>query len=398
MVVVSPEGVLLWGNDRAETLFGWSANDWVGADVTSLVHPDDLTTAVVSLASVQQKPAGTLIELRIRDYTGQFRRVEVRGRATIFAGDDAVVLGLRDLTDRRRWELGAGDDMAAAAVLEVLPSIALVLTPEGHIRSANRAFTRLLGHPLEDVLGRPLTDFVSVPRVLAVSEGLMAVTDGRGRISFEADLVDVDGESHPMSVTVVDLIDDGAVQGLVVAAADIAALAAARDRLAHAASHDALTGLPNRVALEDRLGSALQYAAIRDVRVGVVFVDVDGFASVNDKHGHRVGDQALIEVGQRLGSALRGSDLVARFGGDEFVLVATDLNQDGLSRLVDRIAWLMRSPIEVSLDPDGPPISLRLHVTIGASLVSPGTSVAAAIEAADSNMQRERARRRPRHA
>lgn len=401
VVVVSPEGVLLWGNDQAERLFGWTKADLVGSDVTALVHPDDLTTALVSLASVQEKATGTLIEIRIRDHTGQFRRVEVRGRAIEFASVGevpAVVLGLRDLTDRRRWEVGAGDESAASAVLEALPSIALVLSPEGHIRSANRALTRLLGHPLESVLGRPLTDFVSVARVLAVSEALMAVTDGRGRISFEAELVDIDGESHPMSMTVVDLVDDGAVQGLVAAAADITALAAARDRLAHAATHDALTGLPNRAALHDRLSAALSNAAVRDVRVGVVFVDVDGFAAVNDHHGHRVGDLALVEVGQRLGAALRGSDLVARYGGDEFVLVATGLDRDALSRLVDRIAWLMRSPIELELGPDRPPAVLRLNVTIGSVLVAPGTDAEAAIEAADADMQRERTRRRPRHA
>lgn len=398
VVVVSPEGRLVWGNDVAEALFGWTKAELVGADVTRLVHPDDLTTAMVSLESVQDKSTGTLIEIRIRDHSGQFRRVEIRGRSARFAGSDAVVLGMRDLTDRRRWEVAAGDESAASAVLEALPSIALVLTPEGHIDSANRAFTRLLGHPLEGVLGRPLTDFVSVARVLTVSEALMAVTDGRGRVSFEAELVDVDGETRPVNMTVVDLLADSAVQGLVASVADIGALAEARDRLAHAATHDALTGLPNRAALHERLSAALSNAAIRDVRVGVVFVDVDDFAVVNDNYGHRVGDLALIEVSQRLGAALRGSDLVSRYGGDEFVLVATDLDQEALNRLVDRIAWLMRSPIEFDLGPERPPTSLRLNVTMGSVLVASGTSAVEAIEAADAAMQGERSRRRPRHA
>ncbi len=397
VVVVSTTGVLLWGNDIAESLFGWSKQELVGSDVTVLVHPDDLNTALVSLASVQDKDAGTLIEIRIRDHSGLFRRVEIRGRVAELGGAECVVLGLRDLTDRRRWELGAGDQAAASAVLDLLPSIALVLTPEGHIRSANRAFTRLLGHPLEGVLGRPLTDFVSVARVLAVSEALMSVTDGRGRIGFEAELVDVDGETHPMSMTVVDLVDDGAVQGLVAAAADIAALAAARDRLAHAATHDSLTGLPNRAALQERLKAALSNAAIRGVRVGVVFVDVDQFGVVNESHGHRVGDAALIEVGQRLGGALRGSDLVARYGGDEFVLVASGIDQAALDRLVDRIAWLMRSAIEVDLGPGRPPVEIRLSVAVGSVLVPPGDDAAAAIEAADADMQRHRVRHRHRN-
>src|SRR5690606_37545829 len=107
----------------------------------------------------------------------------------------------------------------------------------------NRAFTRLLGHDLETSLGRPLTDFVSIANVLVVSERLEEVVDGRARATLEAELVDVEGSPHPMSLTFVDLTSDEAVRGVVATATDVAALAEARDRLAHAATHDALTGL-----------------------------------------------------------------------------------------------------------------------------------------------------------
>jgi PAS domain S-box-containing protein len=181
VVVVSAEATLVWANDAAEELFGWSRDDAIGWDASELVHPDDLATAVASLNSVQEKRNGTLIEIRVRDRSGSYRRIEVRGRPAPDLG--GVVLALRDVTERRRWELLEGDAAGASAVFDALPTIAFVLEPDGRLRSANRAFTRLLGHDLESSLGRPLTDFVSVAKVLAVADAIEEVAGGRPRSS-----------------------------------------------------------------------------------------------------------------------------------------------------------------------------------------------------------------------
>lgn len=399
VVVVSSSGTILWGNDAAERTFGWTRQAAVGWDATELVHPDDLSTALVSLASVQSKQAGTLIEIRVRDRSGTYRRIEVRGRSAIeLDGIGGIVLSLRDVTDRRRWELAGGDGVAAAAVFDALPTIALVLEPDGRIRSANRAFTRLLGHDLETSLGRSLTDFVSVAKVLSVSDTIAEVAEGRQRATFEAELVDVDGTAHPMSLTLVDLTDDRAVAGLVATATDVAALAEARDRLAHAATHDALTGLPNRLLLHERLGLALSSAAVRDSRVGVLFVDIDDLRSVNDAHGHPAGDQVLVEVGHRLSDAVRDSDLVARFGGDEFVVVATGVGEATVERMVDRINWLMRSPVSIDGGATGSDLEIRVTVNVGVVLARPESTIAEVLAEVDTALSAARARRRQRYA
>ncbi|MFP3905833.1 MAG: diguanylate cyclase domain-containing protein [Acidimicrobiales bacterium] len=399
VVVVSAEGTVLWANDMAEATFGWSFTSFEGRDATELVHPDDLPTAMASLESVQSKAAGTLVEIRVRDHTGNYRRVEVRGRSAIdVPGVGGVVLMLRDITDRRRWELVSGDAAASAAVLEALPTIALVLTPDGRIESANRAFTGLLGHPLEDTLRRPLTDFVSVAKVLSVADHLASLPGSGERVTFETDLVDTEGEPHPMNLTVVDLVGDQSVGGLVATATDISTLAAVRDRLAHAATHDDLTGLPNRMLLHERLDLALSNAAFRDVGVGVVFVDLDDFGLINDSYGHSAGDAALVEVGNRLSAAVRDSDVVARYGGDEFVLVASGLDRRALARLVDRIGWLMRTPVSLDVGSQPRPVEVRLSLSVGAVLAETGITSGEAIERADSAMQRDRSRRRQRHA
>lgn len=393
IVVVSPSGTILWGNDVAERLFGWSRDTAVGWDATELVHPDDVATALVSLVSVQEKENGTLIEIRVRDHTGTYRRVEVRGRSAPDLG--GVVLALRDVTERRRWELAGGDGAAAAAVFDALPTIALVLEPDGRIRSANRAFTRLLGHDLETSLGRPLTDFVSIANVLVVADRLEEVAGGKPRATFEAELIDVRGASRPMSITLVDLTSDEAVRGVVATATDVSALAEARDRLAHAATHDALTGLPNRLLLHDRLGLALSHASMRESCVGVLMIDVNELRLVNDAHGHLAGDQVLVEVAQRLTDAVRDSDLVARYGGDEFVVVANGLAEPALSRLVDRINWLMRSSMHLDLG-QGKEVDVRVGVTIGAITAGAESTINEALDAADAALGAARARRRNR--
>lgn len=399
IVVVGTDGTLLWGNDVAERTFGFTFDEMAGRDMTTLVHPDDLTTAMVSLASVQEKDTGTLIEIRVRDHAGTFRWVELRGRSSVqIGGVDGVVLSMRDLTDRRRWQVAAGDEEMASVVFDALPTIALVLSAEGRIESANRSFTRVLGHPLEDALGRPLTDFVSVAHVLAMADQLAEVAGSGDRLTFEADLVDTAGTAHPMSMTLVDLVDDGAVQGLVATATDISALADARDRLAHAATHDDLTGLPNRMLLHERLEASLSNAAFRDLGVGVVFADLDDFRIVNDTYGHTVGDQVLVEVGNRLSSAVRDTDLVARYGGDEFVLVAAGLDHRALGRLVDRLSWLMRTPVTAVLAGVDSGLDLRLSLSVGAVLVETGVGAAEALGRADAALQRDRTRRRRRHA
>jgi diguanylate cyclase (GGDEF)-like protein len=103
---------------------------------------------------------------------------------------------------------------------------------------------------------------------------------------------------------------------------------AARDRISHQALHDALTGLPNRTLFEDRLGLALSRAVRRSTFTAVLFLDIDRFKLVNDTLGHRVGDELLRRVAERLRGAVRGADTVARFGGDEFAICCEDLADD----------------------------------------------------------------------
>ncbi|MBK5222986.1 MAG: sensor domain-containing diguanylate cyclase [Acidimicrobiia bacterium] len=394
VVLIVADGTLLWGNAAAVATFGWTVGDWAGRSASELVHPDDWATAVASLESVSEKTAGTLVEIRVRDHTGVYRRAEVRGGSA--PGVDGVVLVVRDLTDRRRWELAGGDHAALSAVLDALPTMAFVLTPDGRIRSANRAFTRLLGHPLEESLDRPLTDFVTIASTLVLSDQLVVVADGPGRVSFEVEMLAADGSTRLMSLTIVDMADDGAVDGLVATATDIGDLVSAREQLRHAATHDELTGLPNRWLLSNRIDAALESPHLVG-RVGLIFLDIDRFKEINDRHGHAVGDAVLVEVAARLVDAVRDSDTVARFGGDEFLVLTAAADDAGIERIVDRLHWSMRPPVQVSdLQGDGEP-TFRLHLSIGWVVAAASDTADGLVARADAAMYRSKLRRRADH-
>ncbi len=149
------------------------------------------------------------------------------------------------------------------------------------------------------------------------------------------------------------------------------------DRLVHLALHDALTGLPNRALLEDRLQRALTRASRSAGTVRVLYLDLDGFKSVNDSWGHAVGDRALVVCAERIIAAVREVDTVARLGGDEFVVLCEGAEDPG-DDLVGRIAAAVAAPIEV----DGR--TLRLRASIGTVVGRPpfGTQAAAELLAA----------------
>lgn len=154
----------------------------------------------------------------------------------------------------------------------------------------------------------------------------------------------------------------------------------AQEALAHRATHDGLTGTVNRVLLIDRIGHALARTR-RGEDLAVLYLDLDRFKSINDTLGHQVGDQLLIEVARRITAALRPSDTLGRFGGDEFVVLCEDIGPEAVLKVADRIVDTVAAPLHVG--------NAVLHVTISVGIaVSRGEPIAvdALIRSADAAM------------
>ena len=213
-----------------------------------------------------------------------------------------------------------------AALVEYSSDIITLLDATGTIRYASPAVARILGYPAETNVGNSVFNLIHPDdgeRVRAALADLNTRPDGVERIELRLEMAG--GRWCHVESIASNRMSDPAVRGIVVNSRDVTEQVAAMEALIHAAHHDPLTGLPNRTLLVDRLGHALARAGRSRREVAVLFLDLDGFKAVNDRFGHRIGDEVLVETGRRLLVTVRESDTVARQGGDELVVVAEDL-------------------------------------------------------------------------
>ena len=233
-------------------------------------------------------------------------------------------------------DLGAGpapDPEEPDALLEALvasaPAGIALLDAELRVVRANRALAEAAGVPTAALAGRPLP--AAIPGLPAdVPELLRRVLAGGEPLVHHELRVEGPGGSsrhwlasfHPVRGAA------GRALGIGMIVQEITERKRAEERLAFQATHDALTGLPNRALFLDHLGMALARAQRRPGSVAVLFFDLDRFKSVNDALGHEMGDRLLVEVAQRLREIVRPADTVARFGGDEFAMLCEDLHSE----------------------------------------------------------------------
>jgi diguanylate cyclase (GGDEF)-like protein len=184
------------------------------------------------------------------------------------------------------------------------------------------------------------------------------------------------GEYRWFEFTASNQMHNPALNGVVINARDISENRAFQDRLAHEAQHDALTGLPNRRRMQDALGTSLRADA-----VGVLFVDLDGFKPVNDAHGHEAGDELLRQVAARLTACVRENDVLARVGGDEFVVLMPGVPGPADA---DAMCLRIRQAIEMPFRIDGHEV--LIGASVGIHLAAPADDPDEALRAADHAM------------
>lgn len=255
------------------------------------------------------------------------------------------------LTKARRRERQAQETYAAAS--EASPDAFFVLRsiagPDGVVRdfsisTTNSRAEQLTGQRKDQLLGQPMSKMLPVSYNGGIFDDLAAVAaDG---IAREAEWL---AETLPQGARWLHRQAVAVEDGVVVIVRDITERKLAEGRIRHLAHHDDLTGLPNRSLLRDRLGQAIHAAARDGNAVGLAFIDLDGFKLVNDALGHNAGDELLKVVGARMGQCLRASDTLARFGGDEFVILLPDLSHDpaAIAPLLERVREAVTEPVLV---------------------------------------------------
>ena len=246
---------------------------------------------------------------------------------------------------------------------------ALLTDAQGVIQYVNPAFETMTGFDRRDALGRTPAILKSGLQSPAFYRRLwQTVLSGH---EFAGVIVNrrKDGGHFHEEKLIRPLFDDsGRISHFLASGRDVTQRVAAEERLQRAATHDTLTGVPNRAVFAERLAGLMQRARREGDRFTAVLVDVNEFKLVNDQHGHAAGDAVLREIAQRLQHAVRDGDTVARLGGDEFgVLLAGTAMPPAVAHALRKLADAFEPPV---LLPDGQPIAVT--VSIGACIRTRG--------------------------
>ena len=260
---------------------------------------------------------------------------------------------------------GSALERIGAAFIALAEEAMIVCDERGRITSINPAFTAITGFTADEVLGLPLRHLRS-PRHPARFYGdavRRALAAGVWREDMWCQRRH--GQTFPAWLTLSTLRDaQGRLSHFLVVLSDIARLSERHSHLEHMAHHDVLTGLPNRMLLLSRLDGALARSRRMKHLGAVLFLDLDLFKEINDGHGHPAGDEVLREVARRLNQRIRESDLAARYGGDEFVVLLEELDSPESAGDVARtIIDLLQGPIVLQSG-----ISCRVATSIGIAI------------------------------
>ncbi len=383
VLVTDRAGDLVYVSPAAQPVLGKAPEELHGRRLTELVHPEDLLVEPSDehhLDRILGTAPGRRPVIRFAHADGTWRRLRVERSPGSAVGESSVLLTCRDVTEERsvadllseqtilleRIARGAPVDECLRAVEDLamsrLPDGDVVIgfqDPDGVFRAIGPTVDPDLLAVLDrvgivrngDATPRPADPLLLFRRNDGWDSVLRAASSGRYTTAWVADLTGPDGSAtgrvtvlrrspEPLVPGEVDLL------GLVV---DLATIAVERHALqsllAHGALHDDLTGLPNRRYLLSRVRETF---ATEESRGGLLFVDLDRFKLINDSLGHEAGDHLLREVTARFRRTVRPADVVARVGGDEFVVLCPGLDdEESVARVADRLSAVLTDPVDL---------------------------------------------------
>jgi len=331
------DGSIFWYNQRWFDYFGCTAEDMAKPGWEKGVHhPDHLQRVLARITQCFQSGEPWEDTFPLRGGDGNYRlflsrAVPVRdtgGKVLRWFGTNTDINERQAIED----ELFAEKERAQIT-LDSIGDAVICTDLAGNISFLNRVAEKMTGWSEQDAEGRPMAEVLrildSATRETIPNPMDMAVAENR-TLSLPANcqLVQRSGKEIPIEDSVSPIHDrEGKVTGAVIVFRDVSAAQAMAQQMAYSAQHDFLTGLPNRMLFNDRVNQAIITAPRRKKSVAVLFLDLDGFKHINDSLGHSIGDKLLQSVAKRLTECSRNSDTVSRQGGDEFVVLLSEVEQ-----------------------------------------------------------------------
>jgi len=352
-------------------LTGYAAEDLVGnpeKSLEALTHPEDRAAVRGTILAALDTGVRYRMEYRIVCRDGEEKWVLERGVGLRDEAGRQIIEGyLEDITDRVLAQIQLAEtELRYRSIFENSVVGMFQSTESGRYLAANQALATLYRYPSPEALISSLADIATG---LYVDQRRRAdfkrLIQRDGRVSdFESEVICRDGSRIWISENAHAVCaPDGTLLYYEGTVEDITERHRYQSVLQHQATHDPLTGLPNRNLLQDRLEQAVQLAQRQHSKVVLAFVDLDNFKVINDSLGHAAGDELLIEIAGRLRQSLRGIDTVARYGGDEFVLIIGEQDSGEHTRqLLERLLASVQAPLTLEGH------ALRINCSIGVSV------------------------------
>ncbi|QBJ79626.1 bifunctional diguanylate cyclase/phosphodiesterase [Aquitalea sp. USM4] len=348
-VYVIQDDRFVFVNERLASLFGYSAQELCAG-----MGPQHLTAEGDRPLVREQLTRRLSGQVQSSHYSfrgvrkdGEGLDVEVFGVSTRFAGRPAIIGMLMDVTERNDAERAVKDQLQfITRLVDTIPNPVFYKDEVGRYIGCNLAFEQFIGTPREQLIGYSVFDLSPPDLAARYHAADQSLFNSRGTQVYEAQVQYADGSRHDV-VFYKATFDkaDGSLGGLVGLILDISERKQMEQAIWREANYDALTGLPNLRLLRDRLSEELERARRQGSTLALLFIDLDRFKEVNDTLGHHVGDQLLIQAAERIQAVVRSSDTVSRQGGDEFVVILSDINNAQAAGMVaSKIIRLLHMP------------------------------------------------------
>jgi diguanylate cyclase (GGDEF)-like protein/PAS domain S-box-containing protein len=306
---------------QIERMVGFGVEEWCSVGLLEeRAHAEDRTAVLHALRAREGER-----ELEFRFHARDGRWVWLRALISAVSGEGGRVTLQGFLIDVSEQKRAAEQLRLAAEVFQSSGEAIVISDANLRIVTVNPAFTSITGYTPQEAEGHTLYDLSRGVRSPEHDREILHEVQRCGYWQGEVWDRRKSGDSYPKWLTLSAVRDAGGrIANYIEIFSDISERKEREERVRHLAHHDALTGLPNRVLLTDRIAQTIALAQRNETLAAVMFLDLDRFKNVNDSLGHSAGDKLLQEVAARLKSAMRGSDTVARLGGDEFVIVMPD--------------------------------------------------------------------------
>ena len=370
-----------FANPALPEIFGYTQDEIEMHDLKPVVHPNDVEEHKKKMRYLRDTPRSSIFSRhRIKHKNGHWVWLDTRGYNMLHdSAIEGIVLSIEDISARKDAELKLEEEHALLdAVLDMNPSMIYAKDKEGRFTIGNLSFQRRFGYESEDALrGKTIHQLLLRHATSRNLQELQAVATQLHAQDLEivksgAPLEDIEAQglwgTNPRSWYRTNKYPlrnaGGETIGMLGIVSDITDRKEYEMRLEYQALHDALTGLPNRRYLLTAVADAIARQHQVPMRLTMLFCDLDFFKSVNDTHGHDFGDKCLMELTRCIQSRLPAQDFIARFGGDEFVILSNTSLEEAKAK-ADTLLQSLSLPIAI----DG--TAIKIQASIGIALLSP---------------------------